>query len=214
MNPKIKNILEWAYCVIIAVVLALVVRNFVGTPTIVKQRSMYPTLKPDQRLILNRLAITFHSEIKRGEIITFEAPSVPKISQEDADMSNPVAVYNNEPKNIFQKFVYYGLEWGKTTFIKRVIGLPGEHVEIKDNKVYINGTELEESYLDSSVVTTACDGAFTDLIVPDGYIFAMGDNRPQSTDCRSFGCIPISKIEGKVAFRFWPLNTWGNPDKK
>ena len=98
--------------------------------------------------------------------------------------------------------------------IKRVIGLPGEHVEIKDNKVYINGTELEESYLDSSVVTTACDGAFTDLIVPDGYIFAMGDNRPQSTDCRSFGCIPISKIEGKVAFRFWPLSTWGNPDKK
>lgn len=86
MNPKIKNILEWAYCVIIAVVLALVVRNFVGTPTIVKQRSMYPTLKPDQRLILNRLAITFHSEIKRGEIITFEAPSVLKISQEDADM--------------------------------------------------------------------------------------------------------------------------------
>ena len=214
MNPKIKNILEWAYCVIIAVVLALVVRNFVGTPTIVKQRSMYPTLKPDQRLILNRLAITFHSEIKRGEIITFEAPSVLKISQEDADMSNPVAVYNNEPKNIFQKFVYYGLEWGKTTFIKRVIGLPGEHVEIKDNKVYINGTELEESYLDSSVVTTACDGAFTDLIVPDGYIFAMGDNRPQSTDCRSFGCITISKIEGKVAFRFWPLSTWGNPDKK
>ena len=214
MNAKIKNILEWAYCVIIAVVLAVVVRNFVGTPTIVKQRSMYPTLKPDQRLILNRLAITFHSEIKRGEIITFEAPSVLKISQEDADMSNPVAVYNNEPKNIFQKFVYYGLEWGKTTFIKRVIGLPGEHVEIKDNKVYINGTELEESYLDSSVVTTACDGAFTDLIVPDGYIFAMGDNRPQSTDGRSFGCIPISKIEGKGASIFWPLSTWGNPDKK
>ena len=209
MNPKIKNILEWAYCVIIAVVLALVVRNFVGTPTIVKQRSMYPTLKPDQRLILNRLAITFHSEIKRGEIITFEAPSVLKISQEDADMSNPVAVYNNEPKNIFQKFVYYGLEWGKTTFIKRVIGLPGEHVEIKDNKVYINGTELEESYLDSSVVTTACDGAFTDLIVPDGYIFAMGDNRPGSTDCRSFGCIPLEKIEGKVMFRFWPFSKFG-----
>lgn len=214
MNPKIKNILEWAYCVIIAVVLALVVRNFVGTPTIVKQRSMYPTLKPDQRLILNRLAITFHSDIKRGEIITFEAPSVLKISQEDADMSNPVAIYNNEPKNIFQKFVYYGLEWGKTTFIKRVIGLPGEHVEIKNNKVYINGAELKESYLDSSVVTTPCDGAFTDFIVPEGYIFAMGDNRPQSTDCRSFGCIPIDKIEGKVAFRFWPLSTWGNPDKK
>lgn len=214
MNPKIKNILEWVYCIVIAVGLALIVRCFIGTPTIVKQKSMYPTLKPDQRLILNRLAITFHSDIKRGEIITFEAPSVLKVSAEDADMSNPVAIYKNVNRNIFQKFVYYGLEWGKTTFIKRVIGLPGEHIEIKNNKVYINGEEYKEDYLDSSVVTTSCDGAFTDIIVPEGYIFAMGDNRPQSTDCRSFGCIPIDKIEGKVAFRFWPLNTWGNPDKK
>ena len=77
-----------------------------------------------------------------------------------------------------------------------------------------NGEEYQENYLDSSVVTTPCDGAFTDLIVPEGYIFAMGDNRPQSTDCRSFGCIPINKIEGKVIMRFWPLNTWGNPNKK
>ena len=214
MNPKIKNILEWVYCIVIAVGLALIVRCFIGTPTIVKQKSMYPTLKPDQRLILNRLAITFHSDIKRGEIITFEAPSVLKVSAEDADMSNPVAIYKNVNRNIFQKFVYYGLEWGKTTFIKRVIVLPGEHIEIKNNKVYINGEEYKEDYLDSSVVTTSCDGAFTDFIVPEGYIFAMGDNRPQSTDCRSFGCIPIDKIEGKVAFRFWPLNTWGNPDKK
>lgn len=214
MNPKVKNILEWVYCILIAIVLALVVRYFVGTPTIVKQRSMYPTLKPDQRLILNRLAVTFHSDIKRGEIITFEAPSVSKINIEDADMSNPVAIYDNEPKSIWGKFVYYVLEFGKTTYIKRVIGLPGDHVQIKDNKVYINGNEYKESYLDNSVVTTPCDGAFTDLIVPEGYIFAMGDNRPQSTDSRSFGCVPISKIEGKVAFRFWPLNTWGNPDKK
>ena len=103
---------------------------------------------------------------------------------------------------------------GKVTYIKRVIALPGEHIEIKDNKVYINGEEYKESYLDSSVVTTAANGAFTDLIVPDGYIFAMGDNRPQSTDCRSFGCIPISKVEGKVALRFWPLSMWGNPNKK
>ena len=105
MNPKVKNILEWSYCIIIAVVLALLVRNFVGTPTIVKQRSMYPTLKPDQRLVLDRLSITFHKNLKRGDIITFEAPSVSKISVEDADLSNPVAIYNYEPKGIFKRFV-------------------------------------------------------------------------------------------------------------
>jgi len=215
LNPNVKNILEWVYCIIIAIILALLVRNFVGTPTIVKQESMYPTLKPNQRLILNRLCITFKSEIKRGDIITFEAPSVTRINIEDADMSNPVAIYNNEPKGLWKKFLYYGLEFGKTTYIKRVIALPGEHIQIKDNKVYINGNLYnEEEYLDSSVVTTSLDGAFTDLIVPDGYVFAMGDNRPKSTDCRAFGCVPMEKIEGKVAFRFWPLNSWGNPDKK
>ena len=215
MNPNVKNILEWVYCIIIAIILALLVRNFVGTPTIVKQESMYPTLKPNQRLILNRLCITFKSEIKRGDIITFEAPSVTRINIEDADMSNPVAIYNNEPKGLWKKFLYYGLEFGKTTYIKRVIALPGEHIQIKDNKVYIKGNLYnEEEYLDSSVVTTSLDGAFTDLIVPDGYVFAMGDNRPKSTDCRAFGCVPMEKIEGKVAFRFWPLNSWGNPDKK
>lgn len=214
MNPKIKNILEWGYCIIIAIVLALLIRYFIGTPTIVKQRSMYPTLKPDQRLILDKISITLKKEIKRGEIITFEAPSVSKISITEANMSNPVAIYNNEPKTIWQKFVYNVLEFNKTSYIKRVIALPGEHIQIKDNKVYINGEEYKEDYLDSSVVTTPCDGAFTDLIVPEGYIFAMGDNRPQSTDCRAFGCIPIDKIEGKVLMRFWPLNTWGNPNKK
>lgn len=214
LNPKVKNILEWVYCIIIAIVLALIVRYFIGTPTIVQQRSMYPTLKPDERLILNRLAITFKSEIKRGEIITFEAPSKKEITLEEADMSNPVAVYDNEPDSLWGKFVYYVLEWGKTSYIKRVIGLPGEHIQIKDNKVYINGEEYKEDYLDSSVATTSAGGVFTDIIVPEGYVFAMGDNRSQSTDCRAFGCIPIDKIEGKVAFRFWPLNRFGNPDKK
>lgn len=214
MNPKVKNILEWVYCIIIAVSLALLVRYFIGTPTIVKQRSMYPTLKPDQRLILDRLSVTLKKQVKRGDIITFEAPSVTKISLEEANMSNPIAIYNNEPKTLWEKFIYYVLEFNKTSYIKRVVGLPGEHIQIKDNKVYINGEEYQENYLDSSVVTTPCDGAFTDLIVPEGYIFAMGDNRPQSTDCRSFGCIPINKIEGRVIMRFWPLNTWGNPNKK
>lgn len=214
MSPKVKNILEWGYCIIIAIVLALLVRYFIGTPTTVKQRSMYPTLKPDEKLILNRLSITMKKDMKRGEIITFEAPSVTKISHEDANMANPVAIYNNEPKGVWGNFVYNVLEFGKTSYIKRIIALPGEHIEIKDNKVYINGEELKEPYLASSVVTTPLDGEFFDLIVPEGYVFAMGDNRPQSTDCRSFGCIPIDKIEGKVWTRFWPLNRLGNPDKK
>ena len=209
MNPKIKEILEWVYCIIIAIVLALLFRYFIGTPTIVQQVSMKPTLEQDQRLWLNRWTRTTKTLPERGEIITFEAPSKKFYTSSEIDENDPVAKYENEPTNIFAKFVKYVLEIGKESYIKRVIALPGEHVEIKEGKVYINGEELDEPYLQEDVVTESLDGAFTDIIVPEGTVFLMGDNRPQSTDCRRFGCIPLEKIESKVWIRFWPLNLFG-----
>ena len=205
-KEKIKDIIEWCYCIVIALVLALLFRYFIGTPTIVKQRSMFPTLVENQRLILNRTFRITKKMPKRGDIITFEAPT--KVYDKwTADQTNPVAVYDYKPKNIFSKFVYYSLEITKKSYIKRVIGLPGEHVKIENNKVYINGEELNEDYLKDDVVTDT--EAFYDFIVPDGHIFAMGDNRAKSTDCRELGCIPINKLEGVVVFRFWPLNSFG-----
>ena len=131
-------------------------------------------------------------------------------TEDKVDLSNPVAIYDKVPTNIFSKFAYYVLEWGKTSYIKRVIGLPGEHVQIMDGKVYINGQELDESaYLNSNVKTEAYGGMFTDIVVPEGYVFAMGDNRSVSADCRRFGCIPLEKIESKVWIRIWPLNLFG-----
>lgn len=203
MNINYKEILEWVYCIIIAVVLALLVRYFLGTPTIVKQVSMYPTLVEGQRLILNRWERTTGKNYKKGDIITFEAPTNKNVESNE----NPVASYDYEPKGIFGKFVYYVLELNKTSYIKRVIALEGDHVEIKDGKVYINGEEQKEEYLSADVVTSS--SGLTDFIVPEGYIFAMGDNRPRSTDCRAFGCIPVDKVEGVVTLRFWPLNLFG-----
>ena len=75
INDKVRNILEWILCIVIAFVLALLIKYYVGTPTIVKQVSMVPTLKENQRLILNRLPRTMKQMPKRGDIITFEAPS-------------------------------------------------------------------------------------------------------------------------------------------
>lgn len=213
-KPIYKEILEWVYCIIIAVVLALLVRYYIGTPTIVQQVSMYPTLEQNQRLILNRWFRTTHSTLEKGDIITFEAPTVKALKYKVEDPnSNPVAIYENEPTNIFEKFTYYVLEIGKESYIKRVIALPGDYVEIKDGKVYINGEEQEEEYLQEGVTTQmGRDGVLDDFIVPEGYVFAMGDNREKSTDCRVFGCIPIEKVESKVAIRFWPLNLFGKVD--
>lgn len=208
-KEKIKDIFEWIYCIVIAVVLALLVRYYIGTPTIVQQSSMFPTFKSNDRLILDRLYRTCNVTPKRGEIITFEAPSENYMNDEVADLKNPTAIYNNQPQGSIAKFFYNVVEIGKTSYIKRIIALPGEHIQIKDGKVYINGIQLQEDYLAEGVETYAEGGQFVDLIVPEGTVFAMGDNRGNSGDSRRFGCIPYDKIEGKVVLRFWPLNVFG-----
>jgi len=214
-KAKLKNIFEWIYCILIAIVLALLVRYYVGTPTIVSQTFMFPTFYNNDRLILNRLYRTLKTVPQRGDIITFQAPSENYMNGEVADLENPTAIYNNEPKGIVSKFFFNVVEFGKVSYIKRVIALPGEHIQIKDGKVYINGEELKEEYLPEGTITDSGEkegysgGQFLDLIVPEGTVYVMGDNRANSGDSRKFGCIPYNKIEGKVVLRFWPLNKFG-----
>ena len=213
IDDRNKNIIEWVVCIVIALVLALLIRYFVGTPTIVQMPSMYPTLQEGQRLILNRWSRTIKEMPERGDIITFEAPSTRHVFFEDYDPNNVIAKYENEPKGWFGKFVYYFLEIGKESYIKRVIGLPGDHIQIKDGKVFVNGEVLDEPYLQENVTTEMVNGGvYSDLIVPENCVFAMGDNRAHSTDCREFGCIPLEKIEGKVWIRFWPFSLFGKVD--
>ncbi len=202
----LKEIFEWVYCIVIAVVIAVLIKYYVGTPTVVNMSSMYPTLVENDRLILNRIDKTAKRMPERGDIITFEQPSG---NAGDVDLENPVAKYEYEPEGWWNRFVYYVLEFGKVSYIKRVIGLPGEHVELKDDKVYIDGKPLEEDYLNPDV-KTPISGPYYDFVVPENCVFAMGDNRTNSTDCREFGCIPLEKIEGKVLLRFFPFNKFGN----
>lgn len=207
MNPKLKNALEWTYCIIIAITIALLVKYFIGTPTIVRQTSMNNTLVEGERLWLNRWARTVNSEYKYGDIVTFESPSTLNPSLMEIDFDNPVAIYDYEPKGLWKKFTYYVLETNKTSFIKRVIGVEGDHIKIEAGKVYRNGELLQEDYLPEGATTD--NKTYSDIIVPKDCVYVMGDNRDHSTDSRDFGCVPIEKIESRVAFRFWPLNKFG-----
>lgn len=202
-----KEFGEWVFAFAVAIFIALLIRYFVFTPTLVKQTSMYPTLKSGERLYLSRMIRNFDQMPQRGDILTFEEPDGYPINDD-----NPVAYYNTHT-GAMDKFTRYFLEIGKRSFIKRVIALPGEHVEILDGKVYIDGEVLNEPYLADSVETTPMKGKYYNLIVPEGTIFLMGDNRTGSSDCREFGCIPLDKIEGKVLFRIWPLTAFGQIDK-
>ena len=207
MNSTVKEVLEWVYCIIIALVLAMLFRYFIGTPTIVKMESMKPTLEQDQRLWLNRWGRTTKTLPERGQIITFEEPAKLEYTESEIDESNPVAKY--EERKGWDWFVKNFLEIGKRSYIKRVIALPGEHIQIKEGKVYINDKELDEPYLQPGIVTDVVGPGFDDFVVPENCVFAMGDNRNHSTDCRAFGCIPLEKIESTVALRIWPLDKWG-----
>ena len=208
---RIKDIIEWIICIIIALVIALAFRYYIGTPTIVQQPSMYPTLESNQRLLLNRTIRTFKKMPERGDIITFEAPSTTVLSTSEMQES-VIARYENEPTGLWNKFTYYVLEAGKTNYIKRVIGLPGDHIVIKDGNVYLNDELFKESYLQDGIVTDNGNGNCTDIVVPENSVFVMGDNRARSTDSRCFGCIPLEKVESKVWIRIWPLNLFGKVD--
>ncbi len=202
LNVK-KEIFEWIYSILIAIVIALLIRYFIFTPTMVRQTSMFPTLKDGERLFLSRMIRNTKTLPKRGDIITFEEPhAIAKSLQE------PTAYYS-ENNSLTVKFIKYFLEIGKRSFIKRVIALPGEKIEILNGKVYINGEVLYEPYLVDGLETPMLDGEFYSLTVPENCVFVMGDNRTGSSDSRVFGCIPMSRIEGKVLFRIWPLNKFG-----
>ena len=207
-KTKMKDILEWICCIAIAVICAVLIRYYVGTPTIVDGESMYPTLVQDERLLVNRLGRTTKTLPQRGEIITIEEPSKTRYSANEINQSSPIAIY--EKKDGLNWFIYNFLEIGKRSYIKRVIALPGEYVEIREGKVDINGEELQEEYVPTNTKTEiTSEVGFDNLIVPENCVFVMGDNRAHSADSRNFGCIPIEKIESKLWIRITPFNRFG-----
>lgn len=195
-----KEILDWVLCFAIAYFLYLIINYFIGTISGVKQVSMLPTAKENDRLIITRTTL-FKRDLKYGDIITFEAPLESNLEKNKSDIADYVE------KTGINSFFYNFMGIGKSSYIKRVIGLPGDHIVIGDDGfVYRNGEKLNEPYLNEQ--STNKD-IYNDVVVPAGTIFVMGDNRLSSKDSRFFGCVPIEKVNGNVVIRVWPLNKIG-----
>ena len=118
----IREVMEWVVCIVVAFTLAVLIKYFLFTPTLVMQESMTPTILNGERVFINRLVRTFDWELKRGDIVTFEAPSEFELAEGEVK-----AAYR-EVEGPINSFLYYVLESGKTSYIKRIIGLTGEHV--------------------------------------------------------------------------------------
>ncbi len=195
MNIKgfIKETVE---TILFVIVMVIIIRFFVGEIRWIPSASMRPTLLEGDRLFVERYS-RFYSVPKRGDIIVFYPP--------DTHLKNSFGAVFSRLTGFLCKDIAY---------IKRVVGLPGDKINIKTNSdgetyVYINGEKLNEPYVNNPAEknyvcnsqTPYCD----DVIVPDGMLFMMGDNRGYSLDSRYWGFLPQDRVIGRAVFRFWPF---------
>ena len=102
--------------------------------------------------------------------------------------------------------VFESVEGGEEELIKRVIGLPGDEVRVRNDRLYVNDERWHESYTNEALSDS---GSFGPITVPEGSVFVMGDNRANSRDSRFFGAVPIDSIEGEAFAIFWPPSSIG-----
>jgi signal peptidase I len=194
--PKPRSLLrELPILLGVAFLIAFLVKTFVAQAFFIPSESMVHTLEVGDRVLVSRVSYKLH-EPHRGDIVVFTSPF--ETTAKAGSRSLPSRVIHTVLESV-------GLRQPSTEdFIKRVIGLPGETVEGKNGKIFINGRALVEPYLAEEPV-----GDFPPKTIPKGELWVMGDNRNRSSDSRVFGPIRKSKIVGRAILRIWPVTRLG-----
>ncbi len=172
----------------LSAILAFGIRTFVAEARYIPSRSMVPTLQVDDRLIIDKVGYHFR-EPQRGDIVVFMPP-------DDAAVvctTSPRSPANGNSNNT-----------NKDAYIKRIVALPGETVEVRQGKVLINGQALQEDYLQE-----VPDYEYGPRVVAENSYLVLGDNRNNSCDSHYWGFVPRENIIGRAVVRFWPLNRVG-----
>ncbi|MEJ7709319.1 MAG: signal peptidase I [Pyrinomonadaceae bacterium] len=128
---------------------------------------------------------------------------LPRLHDGERIFVNKLIYYGLPPLDRGDIAVFWYPEDPTKSYIKRIIGLPGETVEIREGRMYINGRELKEDYLDPQLNRRPVNQQR--VFVKDHYFFVMGDNRDNSSDSRYWGLVPEKYIYGKALLRYWPL---------
>jgi signal peptidase I len=186
---RVGRLVELGILLVVALVLSLVVRANVAQAFYIPSGSMEPQLEVGDRVVVSRTAYRLH-DVHRGDIVVFPAPGSSELDDPD-----PL------PKRVVKDVLAgVGLRHSGEDLIKRVVALPGETVGAQDGHLVIDGRQLLEPYLSDEVVTSD----FGPLVVPEGHVFVMGDNRGNSQDSRVIGPIEIGSIVGRAVARVWP----------
>jgi signal peptidase I len=181
-------LIEIAETLILTIVIFWLIQTFAAQPYKVQQQSMEPTLEPEQYVLVDKLTPHFDS-YSRGDVVVFNP-----VVHVDETCASPV-----EADSLVDLVPY----------IKRVIGEPGDLVELRNGDVFVNGVLIDEPYVHGA--QTDPMGSDTMWTVETGRLFVMGDNRNNSTDSRSeqIGQICVNDVIGRAWLRYWPINTLG-----
>ena len=179
-EEKRNSIIKDLKNLFIWVAIALIIRWQVIEPRWIPSGSMLPTLEIQDKILVEKVSpkIISKSDLSkfRSKIIVFNVP---------------------------QQLIDAGYK-DDTALIKRVIGVPGDKIEVKDGKLYVNDIAQDNHIIDKNI-----NYSLDPLIVPDKSLWVMGDNRNNSMDSHIWGFLPYEKIIGKAIFRYWPINKLG-----
>jgi signal peptidase I len=164
-NRLLYHVVDWIESIVVALILALIIRQFAFQTSEVLSGSMIPTLLIKDRVIVNKLVYRYYGKLERGDVVLFRSTITP-------------------PRD----------------FIKRLIGLPGENIRIRNGQVLINGKTIDQSKW--PVIWDSSN--FGPYKIPENSYFFLGDNRPDSFDSRFWGPVPRGNIIGKAELMIWP----------
>lgn len=181
-------LIEIAETLVLTIVIFWLIQTFVAQPFKVQQESMNPTLAPEQYVLVDKITPRFDS-YSRGDVVVFNP-----VLHDGDECSAPVEEGSTD---------------GLVPYIKRVIGEPGDVVELTRGDVYVNGVLVEEPYVHGAPTEPLADDET--WTVEEGRLFVMGDNRENSIDSRadSIGQVCVGDVVGRAFVRYWPINTFG-----
>ena len=186
-RPRLRLTASVTAFVVPAFLVAVLVKVFVAQAYYIPSTSMEPQLDVGDRVLVSRLSYRLH-EPRRGDVVVFDEPGA-------------VADHGTLPMRAARTVLgALGVGTEGDTLVKRVVALPGETVEGREGRVFVDGRELHEPYLARQQVTSA----FGPERVPTDHLWVLGDSRENSVDSRSFGPVPVDDLEGRAVLRVWP----------